>query len=149
VELRKVTGFSSHRVQTVVLVRVMVLVRVTGMVKVEVPSVTVDEVTGQVVVTMVIVLVVGPGFTGVWEGLVLVEWAVVDVVHGVVVCLVLVEWVVVDVVHGVVVGLVLVEWVEWVEWVEVAVVDVVQGVDHEEWPPSTGTHSPTAEEGWM
>jgi hypothetical protein len=46
VELRKVTGFSSHRVQTVVLVRVMVLVRVTGIVKVEVPSVTVDEVTG-------------------------------------------------------------------------------------------------------
>lgn len=46
VEFWKVTGFSSHRVQTVVLVRVMVLVWVTGMVKVVVPEVTVDEVTG-------------------------------------------------------------------------------------------------------
>jgi hypothetical protein len=46
VEFWKVTGFSSHRVQTVVLVRVMVLVRVTGIVKVLVPSVTVEEVTG-------------------------------------------------------------------------------------------------------
>jgi hypothetical protein len=45
VEFWKLTGFSSHRVQTVVLVRVMVLVWVTGMVKVVVPSVTVDEVT--------------------------------------------------------------------------------------------------------
>jgi hypothetical protein len=126
-------------VQTVVLVRVIVLVWVTGMVKVVVPSVTVDEVTGQVVVTMVKVLVVGPGFTGVWEGLVLVL-----VVHGVVLGLVLVEWVLVLVVHGVVVCLVLVEWVEWVE-----VVEVVQGVDHEEWPSPTWTHSPTAEEGWM
>lgn len=64
VALWKVTGFSSHRVQTVVLVRVMVLVPVTGTVQVELPELTVDEVTGQVVVTMVMVLVV-PGFTGV------------------------------------------------------------------------------------
>ena len=42
VELLKVTGFSS----TVVLVRVMVLVRVTGTVKVVVPLVTVDDSTG-------------------------------------------------------------------------------------------------------
>jgi hypothetical protein len=50
-------------VQTVVLVMVMVLVPVTGTVKVLEPEVTVDEVTGQVVVTKVSVLVV-PGFTG-------------------------------------------------------------------------------------
>jgi hypothetical protein len=80
--LWKVKGFSSHRVQTVVLVRVMVLVPVTGMVKVWEPEVLVEVVTGpllagglgvkavekslpgQVVVTMVMVLVV-PGFTGV------------------------------------------------------------------------------------
>jgi hypothetical protein len=42
VEFWKVTAFSS----TVVWVRVMVLVRVIGMVKVVVPSVTTDEVTG-------------------------------------------------------------------------------------------------------
>jgi hypothetical protein len=41
----KVTGFSSHRVQTVVWVRVMVLVWVTGTVKVWEPEVTTDEVT--------------------------------------------------------------------------------------------------------
>jgi hypothetical protein len=43
---------------------VMVLVPVTGMVKVWEPEVLVVVVTGQVVVTMVMVLVV-PGFTGV------------------------------------------------------------------------------------
>ena len=46
VELTKVTGFSSHRVQTVVWVRVMVLVRVTGTTEVMVPLVTVDDSTG-------------------------------------------------------------------------------------------------------
>jgi hypothetical protein len=93
----KVKGFSSHRVQTVVLVMVMVLVPVTGTVKVSEPEMWVEVVTGQVVVTMVRVLVV-PGFTGVWD-VVWVRTGVVEVWVGVV-------WVrdeVVEVVHGVVV----------------------------------------------
>lgn len=44
--LGEVTGFSlSQRVQTVVWVRVMVLVPVTGVVQVEEPEVTVESVT--------------------------------------------------------------------------------------------------------
>ena len=43
VELEKVKGFSSHAVQTVVLVMVMVFVPVTGTVQVLEPEVMVDE----------------------------------------------------------------------------------------------------------
>ena len=47
--LWKVKGFSSHRVQTVVLEMVMVLVSVTGTVQVLEPEVMVDEVTRSIV----------------------------------------------------------------------------------------------------